>query len=189
MLNRKNWYFYIGVPALGCLFFLLATTKQSSGKGTDPKDKASPVTPEQAIKQAHSDWRLMDRSKVQVVKYLKEAQKKKDIIRLNCVQEKLVKINTAMGLAKQVLGHLKLATKNAGASEHALWLYEKISIFTEQVQNLRREAEGCADEEVSYTGKTRVTLTIDPSIPRDDPTEPPRDAVSVGRPPEASPYI
>lgn len=175
-----------GIIAVAVCAAALGIYAKDSGKQAR---RAEPTTPEEALRNAEKDWSAMERARKQVRKYLNEAQKKKDIIRINCVQEKLVRINTAMGLAREVLGRLRVAAKKEKAMEKSSWLYQKISILREQVENLRREAEACADEEISYTGDTKVRLFIDPSIPRDDPTEPPEDIVVVGRPPEASPYI
>lgn len=174
------------VAAVVCIVAVGLKAQDTPSKKDKPRE---PATPAEALRMAEGDWNVMVRARKQVKKYLQEAKKKKDIIRLNCVQEKLVRINTAMGVAKEVLKQLRLAATKERAMEKSSWLYQKISILTEQVENLRREAEGCADEEVSYTGDTKVRLYIDPSIPRDDPTEPPEDTVIVGRPPEASPYI
>ena len=183
-LKRPHWIIAGTIAAAVCVVGLGLWAKSSA-----KREFVEPKTPGEALRNARKDWSAMVRARQQVRKYLNEAQKKKDIIRINCVQEKLVRINTAMAIAKDVMNQLQVAAKKERAMEKCSWLYQKISILREQVENLRREAEACADEEISYTGDTKVRMTIDPSIPRDDPTEPPEDIVIVGRPPEASPYI
>ncbi len=121
-------------------------------------------------------------------KLKEEAQKKKDMVKLNCLLDK----------ANQVDGHLKLAEKskldlvaafkakdkdNSGR-DHA---YNRMSILSQKIDVLRTEAETCFGEDVPYVGITLVTVEIDPSIPPEDPTQYPIPTIDVSRPAEASP--
>lgn len=119
-------------------------------------------------------------------KLKEEAQKKKDMVKLNCLLDK----------ANQVDGHLKLAekskldlvtafkAKDSSGRDHA---YNRMSILSQKIDVLRTEAETCFGEDVPYVGITLVTVEIDPSIPPEDPTQYPIPAIDVSRPAEASP--
>ena len=66
---------------------------------------------------------------------------------------------------------------------------QKISMFKERVSEMVVEAEQCAGEAIAVTDRPKVTETIDPKIPRDDPTQPNGTIWVIPRPPEGSPYF
>jgi hypothetical protein len=121
-----------------------------------------------------------------IKKLVDEAQKKKDMVKLNCLADK----------SQQVQGHLTLAekskqtlidafkAKDASGRDHA---YNRLSILSQKIDVLRTEAETCFGEDVPYVGITVVTVEIDPSIPPEDPTQYPIPAIDVTRPAESSP--
>jgi hypothetical protein len=152
----------------------------------------------EALRQGAMQLWEAEKAREKIRKYLTAAQKKKDIIRINCVKEKLSRCNTVVSLARNSLKDLR-RTKTKGDAQRARILYEKMSIYHEQAENIRREAEGCSGEELTYTGKTKVSVEVDDSVPKDDPSEPPGgivggggtelDVVIIGRPPEVSPFF
>lgn len=156
------------------------------------------MSPRECLRKGAMELWASEKAGEKVRKYLVAARKKKDIIRINCVQEKLSRLNTVLGLARKSLKDLRASAPKDQTGDRSRILYEKMTIFREQAENIRREAEGCSGEELTYTGKTKVQVTVDPSVPKDDPSEPPGgivgggglglDIVIIGRPPEVSPY-
>lgn len=156
------------------------------------------ISPNEALRRGAMELWAAEQAGEKVREYLVAARKTKDIIRINCVQEKLAQINTVIGLARKELKELRAVAATDETGDKSRILYEKMTIFKEQAENIRRDAEGCSGEELTYTGDTKVTVEIDPSVPVEDPTEPPvglggsgigLDLVFIGRPPEVSPYF
>ncbi len=195
-----NYRSVIKWAILGGLLFSMAFLGPALKAQKSDEDVATgdALSPREALRQGAMELWAAEKSGEKVREYLVAARKKKDIIRINCVQEKLSQINTVIGLARKGLKDLRSAAPKDDTGEKSRILYEKMSIYREQAENIRREAEGCSGEELTYTGKTKVTVEIDPSIPKIDPTEPHSglsgsgigvDLAIIGRPPEVSPYF
>ncbi len=172
-------------PALGAEGTKKARTKAAaSSDGT--------IEPREALRRGALALWAIEKAKAQVAKYLVEARQKKDVIRINCVQEKLARLNTVVEIARQTLKRLRQEVPRDETGDASRLLYEKMMLLKEQAQGLRRDAESCSGEEMSYTGATKVFFQQDKSIPQEDPSDPPSgfDPFTSGfdRPPEVSGY-
>ncbi len=172
-------------PALGA-----EGAKKAQGKGGAAAEGS--IEPREALRQGALALWAIEKAKAQVAKYLVEARQKKDVIRINCVQEKLARLNTVVEIARQTLKRLRQEAPRDETGDASRLLYEKMMLLKEQAQGLRRDAESCSGEEMSYTGATKVFFEQDKSIPREDPSDPPSgfDPFKTGfeRPPEVSGY-
>jgi hypothetical protein len=115
------------------------------------------------------------------------ALQKKDITRLNCLNDKKQRIEALSKLYRESYVN---AAKARAMSDTAAESHEKdrMGILYQKIVALMTEADGCVGDEASYIGNTTVGLEIDPNIPNDDPTEPPLPLPDVTRPPAASPF-
>ena len=121
---------------------------------------------------------------LQRVQALQEtARKQKDIIKLNCVADKLVQTKVNVSIADQAMTALQenVARSDEGGRTHE---FTRLTIINQKVLVLGAEAENCIGEDLSFVGATRVDIDVDPNIPRDDPTQPPVPTTSIERPPE-----
>jgi hypothetical protein len=124
----------------------------------------------------------------QVEKLAQRARADKDIIKLNCVNDKLVQIKGSLRVAEQVDAAHKLAVSrnDDGARDHE---FAKITIAYQKVVVLAQEAEACIGEEIAYVGATRVDVQVDPDIDdRTDPTVEPPQKLPMIRGPVVSPF-
>ncbi len=146
------------------------------------------LTPQEMLEQSKEDVAAMQKGMARVVQLQDLARKQNDIIKLNCVSDKLVQIKAAIniGEASNTDLHEAIARNDDGARLHA---FTKLMITTQKVQTLVTEAENCVGQDLSFVGDTQVETTIDPNIPQDDPTAPPLPGPGGDRPPEASPFI
>lgn len=128
----------------------------------------------------------MTNNVARIQKLIDEAQKKKDIVKLNCLMDRATTVKGHLALAEKAKQSLIQAfkEKNNQDRDHA---QERLTILSQKVDTLRTEAETCFGEDVPYVGVTTVTVEIDPSIPPEDPTQYPIPAIDISRPPEASP--
>ena len=195
-----NFRSIIKWSVLGCMLLCIAFLgpRVRAEESDFDETTGEAISPNEALRRGAMELWAAEQAGEKVREYLSAARKTKDIIRINCVQEKLAQINTVIGLARKELKELRSVAPTDETGDKSRILYEKMAIFKEQAENIRREAEGCSGEELTYTGETKVTVDIDPSIPVEDPTEPPAglsgsavvvDEVIIGRPPEVSPYF
>ena len=126
---------------------------------------------------------------VNVTGVLKEAREKKDIIRINCVNDKLTRIKALARSAEMAELYLREAlTKKDGKTANNS--YQKIAATLQRIRALKSEAEQCIGE-LAFTDdeKDKVDLRIDrDKVPEDDPTVTQFPETAIVRPPAASPY-
>ena len=92
------------------------------------------------------------------------ARKEKDVIKLNCVNDKLVQVKPQMNIADTGEAELESARD---AERPAI--FETISVAAESVRRLREEADQCIGEPTTSGGETSNSFT-GPTIP-DDPSK------------------
>ena len=137
------------------------------------------------IKQGRLYRADMDKIIVEQQAMVEQARKQKDVIRLNCVMDKLVQVKVNMNIGDQALQKLQeaVARRDEGASLHE---YTRITIVNQKVQVLQNEGQTCVGAELSYIGATRVEVEA-PELP-EGVTDPSLEPPPLERPPFASPY-
>ena len=159
----------------------------SAGGAVDISVKQRPTrTPEEMVNQAKDYGRSMNESLKRVQTLQEQAKREKDIIRLNCVTDKVVQVRVNISIAEQSVAALQEAVTRADEGERT-HEFTRLTIVNQKVQVLGAEAENCIGEDLSFIGATRVDVEVDPNIPQYDPTLPPAPGIDIERPGEASP--
>ena len=120
---------------------------------------------------------------------LEKARENKDIIQVNCVNDKLTGIRGFLKIAERSKKSLDQAKRqdDANLMQHE---FAKVVLIGQRVDNLKLQVEGCVGEISQYTGNSQLTLEVDPDIRSDNPatTEavPTFDALNTARPPAVS---
>ncbi len=126
---------------------------------------------------------------VQIQGQAEQAKRDKDVIRLNCLVDKLTQVRINGNMMDQSLQALQEAVshRDEGAQLHE---YTRVTIINQKAQVLRTEADACVGSETNYVGPTKVLVETPPGI-SDNPDQPPPPAPTdpgVTRPPVASPF-
>jgi hypothetical protein len=111
-----------------------------------------------------------------------QALKSKDVIRLNCVNEKLTEIKGNINVASKAQRNMDQAGTNQIERTHQ---FTKVATIQQKVVVLGQEAEQCVGEDIRYTGTTTVVTETPPGLP-DDPTRVDPPDPFIPRPPDAS---
>ena len=150
--------------------------------------KSITLSSQETQAQAKDYYKKMQETQRRVTQLQAKAKKDKDMVKLNCVNDKLTQLKGHMTVTDQSMSSLTLdvAKGDDTARQHE---FTRITILYQKVVVLGTEAEQCIGEDVSYVGATRVDVEIDPSIPPTDPTQPELPVPDVTRPPEASPFV
>lgn len=150
--------------------------------------KSITLTPQETLSQAKDYYKKMQETQRRVTLLQSKAKKDKDMVKLNCVNDKLTQLKGHMTVADQSMSSLgvQIANQNDTERQHE---FTRMTILYQKVVTLGTEAEQCIGEDVSFVGATQVDVEIDPSIPPADPTIPDMPVPVVDRPPEASPYV
>ncbi len=197
--RRRLWL--LGAPL--ALLAAGVALAQGGDSGVDLR-KAMQMSPPETVKAAREYKQKMGDTRSRIDKLLDRARKQKDVIKINCLQDKSVQVKGHISVADQSLGTLDTAVAHSddGARQHE---FMRLTILFQKVIVLGTEAENCIGEDVSYVGDTKVNVDIDPSIPPEDPTVPllpnlypnplypppgPDQPIpDVTRPPEATPFV
>jgi hypothetical protein len=117
---------------------------------------------------------------------LEEARSSKDVVKLNCVNEKLTNIKGLLRISEQADISLQeaVAKKESESAEHE---YTKVLIARQKIDQLKAEAEQCVGMLAFETGPTEVTVEIPSDLPQADPSQTTPPSPVVSRPPPASP--
>jgi hypothetical protein len=157
------------------------------GNSVDLSVKQRPtLTPAEMVNQSKEYFTSMGQVVKRIQSLQEEAKRQKDIIRLNCVTDKLVQARVNMNIADQSMATLQesVAKNDEGAETHE---FTRLTIVNQKLTVLGAEAENCIGEDLSFVGATRIDIEIDPNIPQYDPTTPGSPFIDIERPPQASP--
>jgi hypothetical protein len=152
-------------------------------------EKASEVPDPQKLERSSKALATMRTALREVLEKLEEARRTKDVVKLNCVNEKLTQIKGLLRISEQADVGLQegIARKESTTSEHE---YTKVMIAQQKVAQLRSETEECIGQ---LAFRTDENLSVEVEEPRDlpggDPTRPPPPEDVIVRPPPASPTL
>jgi hypothetical protein len=123
-----------------------------------------------------------------VLRKFEEARAAKDVVKLNCVTDKLTNIKGLLRISEQADIGLQeaVAKREEQKAEHE---YSKVAIAHTKILQLRAEAEQCVGMLAFETGKTVVEMETPPDLPGTDPSLAPGGGARhpTNRPPPASP--
>ncbi len=163
-----------GVLGIGTIY------AQPGPAPTDPKlpDVTAPgetrvdLSPREMATETKRVLTEMEGFHVRVLQLQGAARKAKDVIKLNCVNEKLLAVKQLLNIAESAENDLTeaIASSDRDAQVHQ---YSQVKLAHERATSARDEAEGCIGEEIVFIGPTKVDVN-GPAMP-DDPTADPID--------------
>ena len=191
-LSKFVWLFLLVAPVA------LAQPVGGGAPGPAPGPAAGP-TPTEPMKMTMSGPAMLDQgreyrkeieaNKLQVQTQIQQAKNDKDVIRLNCLLDKLTQLNVNANILDQSLQNLQetVTRRDETAQLHE---YTRITIVNQKVQVLKTEADACVGAETNYVGPTKVVVEVPPGLTDDvDQPKSPEPPISiVERPPPASPF-
>jgi hypothetical protein len=161
--------------------------RKPSAALTLPEEKASDVPDGQKISRSATYVAQMRGTLKVVLAKLEEARNTKDVVKLNCVNEKLTQVKGLLRISEQsdVALQEAIAKKDQTTADHE---YTKVSIAQSKVGQLRGEAEQCIGQLAFRTDENLSVEVVVPSdLPGGDPTNPPPPPIASICPPPASP--
>ena len=139
----------------------------------------------------------IDRARAAVHRQVEQARRDKDVVKVTCLNDKLVQLDVALRTMRNAATSLERAKRegNADASQHQTSV---IAALRTRADQLAAEANQCIGQEAAYVGGSTVSVTIDPSIadpergigPAPPPAEPKPKSGPMGgavREPERAP--
>lgn len=147
---------------------------------------AANLSDKDKLSRAEESMAEMQKTLKDVLDKVGEARKERDLIKLNCINEKLTQVKALLRIAEQAYIALQEAVAKS-AEEDAKHEYTKIEIARQRTKELRAEAEQCIGQ-LAYVvdEKTVVTVEVPQGLP-DSTTNPPVSQPVIVNPPVLSP--
>ncbi|HEU4384356.1 MAG TPA: hypothetical protein VFR85_12765 [Anaeromyxobacteraceae bacterium] len=157
------------------------------GKAPPARPAAAGLSDQQKLAQGDEHIVRMKQVLKEVTARLEEARAEKDIVRLNCVNEKLTQVKGLLKVSEQA--DIALQEAVARRDEAADAELQKIGIARAKVDQLRAEVEECIGQlAFAVDEKTTVEVEQPKDLPDQDLTNRPPPQPVVSRPPPASRY-
>jgi hypothetical protein len=124
-----------------------------------------------------------------VLNKLEEARNTKDVVKLNCVNEKLTQVKGLLRISEQSDVSLQesIAKRERATSEHE---FTKVIIARQKVEQLRAEAEECIGQLAFRTDENlSVEVEVPDNLPQNDPTKVDLPPEVIHHPPMSSPTL
>jgi len=93
------------------------------------------------------------KTRADLARLLADARKARDVVRVQCLNDKLVQVDVALQSLRDRQGQ-----RNKPAER----------VLQQRIGQLGAEANQCIGEELAFVGETKVTTVVDPSLPTDD---------------------
>ncbi len=188
-MTGKGWMMALALVllALGALG-APASSVFAQDNGLIPQDKLDVgrnLSQKEMVGRASEDINRMKGIREQVLTLLEETrEQEKDLLKLNCINEKLAAIKGFLKVSEQSATKLQ----ETGDKESAVHQFSLITIASQKVQNLGVEAQSCAGEVLRYSGNTESITEVDPEIAELDPFVLLDELNRLFRLPEVTPY-
>jgi len=145
------------------------------------------LTPAEELAQADGFLSRMDGARTTVRRQLETARAQRDVVKTLCLNDKLNQIDVAIRSARERRQSLEAAAnrKDADLSNHEFTI---LSVLKQRGDQLTAEANQCIGQEAGFIGESAVTSSIDPNLPKDDPSEYPVNNLII-EPPACSSCI
>lgn len=168
--------------------FALAQAPATPPAASEQTDASKVPDPEKIKVSAESLTKMRSALK-DVLAKLEEARSSKDVVKLNCVNEKLTQIKGLLRISEQSDVQLQesVAKRETGTAEHE---FTKVTIARSKVDQLRAEAEECIGQLAFRTDENlSVEVELPEYLPPGDLTATPPYTPIDARPPPASPTL
>jgi hypothetical protein len=157
---------------------------------TEPSTvQKSTISGEEMLNTGREYRRQIETVTLQIQVQVNQAKADKDVIRLNCLLDKLTQVRVNGNIMDQALQALQESTSRRDESAQ-LHEYTRITIINQKAQVLRAEADSCVGAETNYVGRTKLVVESPPGLTAtvDQPAPPAPPVTVVDRPPVSSPF-
>lgn len=153
------------------------------------QQRASNLSGPEQLREADSILELVTGMRRRVSDMLDHARLERDIIKVNCLNDKLTQLDVTLRSARehQELLSTAVSISNDGQRNHEFTL---LSIFRSHGLDLENEAQLCVGEDPGVLDRsTIVTLGVDPGITERDTTQLTPESLAPERPLVTSPVM
>lgn len=167
-----------------------AQTNPQGGNATEVRtQRVAQLSGPDQLREAGAVVDSITTARRQVSDMLDRARQERDIIKVNCLNDKLTQIDVTLRSARehQELLQTAVTINNDGQRNHE---FQLMTIFRSRSHGLETEARACIGEDTgTFDRDTRLTLIVDPNIAQQDTTTLTPDTLLPERPLVTSPVM
>jgi len=142
----------------------------------------SNLSPAQMRAEASQYVPTMEQSGQTIRRQLDQARESRDVVKVLCLNDKLNQVDVAVRSTRDRVQSLSNAV-DRNDNERARHEFTVVQVLRDRVRTLSQEASQCIGEETGFIDEPKVSVTIDPSIPKEDPTVFPQQPAIISTPP------
>jgi hypothetical protein len=149
----------------------------------------STISGDEMLSQGREYRQQMQSITMQIQVQSEQAKADKDVIRLNCLLDKLNQVKVNSNMLDQALQSLQECVSRHDETAQ-LHEYTRVTIINQKAQVLRTEADACVGAETNYVGPTKVVVESPAGLTAtvDQPAAVAPPLTIIDRPIVASPY-
>lgn len=141
------------------------------------------VSPQEMSARAAQLLKEMEEAQSRLTELQISARSSRDVIKLNCVNDKLLQVKQLLNIADDARANIEAGTDRDFA-------YSQVTLSSEKIAGLRSEAETCAGEKEIYVGATKVSVSTPPLLDNPTLTDPfTLTSIELERPTYATPFL
>jgi hypothetical protein len=128
------------------------------------------LSPAEQLAQSETFLARMEGARSSVRRQLETARTQRDVVKTLCLNDKLTQLDVAIRSARERRQGLELAVKrrDTDLSNHEFTI---LTVLRQRSEQLTAEANQCIGQEAGFIGDSAVTATIDPNLPKEDPSD------------------
>lgn len=140
------------------------------GPSTIDTQQSANLPPAQQMTQASGVVETLQNQRRTIQGLLDQAQQRGDIIKVNCLSDKLTQMDTALGSAREQQGLLEnaIGLNNDGQRNHH---FTVMTLLRGRAEGIMAEARQCVGEErTNYSDRAQTTVQVNSNIATQDTT-------------------
>jgi hypothetical protein len=172
------------VSGLGIAAAQPVTTSASSGDNaalSENRAESNLSTAQMRIEAAEY-LPMMEQSGQTIRRQLEQAREARDVVKVLCLNDKLNQVDVAVRSTRDRVTSLNGAVER-NDTERSRHEFTVIQVLRDRVRSLSQEAAQCIGEETGFIDEPKVSVEIDPAIPKEDTTVFPEEPVIIVTPP------
>ncbi len=148
---------------------------QAGASGTPGADaqvgfqRRAQLTPQDQVVEGERGMARMEGASAGIRRQLEQARAARDVVKTLCLNDKLSQADVAIRSARDRHGSLKTAAarNDVELSNHEFTI---LTVLRQRAEQLTAEANQCIGEESAFVGDTKISTTVDPTLPDTDET-------------------
>lgn len=132
------------------------------------------LSPEDMRRQGDQFVGRIESATATVRKMLEQARTERDVVKTLCLNDKLTQLDVTLRSAKERRAALESAA-NRRDTELSAHEFTILGVYRQRSERISVEANQCIGNEAGFLGDTRVSASVDPTIPDNEGSVPPAE--------------